>query len=183
MKFYIFRHAQTNIDTAGEISYSHDEMLNKTGGVQAWLLSDYLLSIDFDELWVSPLPRAVATIEPYCSNTKQSMSLMPLLAEGKYNLDPDASISKPEYDASGLPVENETIGQFRGRVEEFIETIMGRRGKGTVVVMTHGHFIREFLNMFLKAARYVRWPVDNCSETLIEIADDIYIRHVNKRVI
>ena len=183
MKFYIFRHAQTDANTAGQLSFAHDEMLSKAGAVQAWLFSDYLLSIDFDEIWVSPLPRAVATIEPYCDQTKRSMSLMPLLAEGKLNLDPNAPISEPEYDASGFPVESETIGQFRGRVEAFIKKIMAKKGHGAVAVMTHGHFIREFLNMFLKASRYVRWPVDNCSETLIEVADDILIRHVNKKVI
>ena len=183
MKYYICRHAQTDANSTGQLSCEHDEVLNKTGAVQAWLFSDYLLSIDIDALWVSPLPRAVATIEPYCSKTKHRMSVMPFLAEGKFNLDPNAPISKPKYDASGFPVQNETIGQFRGRVKEFIERIMDNKGEGTVIVMTHGQFIREFLNMFLKAERYVRWPVDNCSETLIEIAGDIFIKHVNKRTI
>ena len=106
-----------------------------------------------------------------------------MFAEGCYNINPNAPISPPVYGEDGLPPQGETVGAFRGRVRDFIDSLLCRDESGLVLIVTHGQFIREFLNMFLGATRYVRWPVDNCSETLVEVADDIFIRHVNRHVI
>lgn len=183
MKYHIIRHAQTNANSLGHLSCENDESLNEEGKKQAMLLSNYLATFQIDDIIVSPLPRALATLKPYCEKTGRKASINPFLAEGMYNLDPNAGIADPLFENTGYPVKDETIPLFRGRVNKFINEIISDTDAGTKVVIAHGQFIRELLNMLLDAKRYVRWPVGNCSETLIDIQSDIFIRHVNKNVI
>jgi len=183
MIYHIIRHAQTNANSLGHLSCEDDESLNEEGKRQAELLSNYLETLKFDNIIVSPLPRALATLKPYYEKTGRKATINPFLAEGMYNLDPNAGIDDPKFEKTGYPVKNETIPQFRGRVNKFISEIVSDTGVGTKVVIAHGQFIRELLNMLLDAKRYVRWPVGNCSETLIDIQSDVFIRHVNKNVI
>ena len=183
MKYHLVRHAQTDANSQGKLSCENSEGLNEEGRRQSVLLSEYLLTQRFDEVWISPIPRAMSTVEPYLKTSGTEYQLMPVLAEGCYNINPDAAISAPVYGDDGLPPPGEPLGNFRGRVRDFIDTLLGRDESGSVLIVTHGQFIREFLNMFLGASRYVRWPVGNCSETLVEIGADIFIRHVNRNVI
>ncbi len=183
MNYHLVRHAQTDANSQGRLACHNSEELNEEGRRQSMLLSDYLMTQGFDEIWISPIPRAVATVEPYLKASGMEYQLLPVLAEGSYNIDPDAAISTPEYGDDGLPPPGESIGNFRGRVQHFINSLLDREGSESVLIVTHGQFIREFLNMFLGARRYVRWPVGNCSETLVEIGTDIFIRHVNRIVI
>ena len=183
MKYHIIRHAQTNANSMGHLSCEDEEPLNEEGKKQAILLSNYLATLKIDDIIVSPLPRALATLKPYCEKTGLKATINPFLAEGMYNLDPNAGIDKPKFENTGYPAKDETIPQFRGRVNKFISEIINDTTEGTKVVIAHGQFIRELLNMLLDAKRYVRWPVGNCSETLLDIQADIFIRHVNKNVI
>lgn len=183
MKYHLVRHAQTDANSQGLLSCENSEALNAEGQRQAQRLSEYLLTQSFSAIWVSPIPRAIATIQPYCQASAQGYELMPLLAEGSYNLDPKAGVTCPVYGKDGLPVSDESVDMFRGRVQQFTELVLNNVGSDSVLVITHGQFIREFLNMFLDASRYVRWPVNNCSETLIDVSGDVFIRHVNRDVI
>ena len=183
MRCYLIRHAQTEANAQGLLSCEHAECLNAVGRVQAGHLRDYLLKLDFDALWVSPLTRAIATIQPYCEATGCGYEAMPMLAEGRFNLNPNAEIADPVYSEDGLPLRDESVESFRGRVRQFINLLLSDNSDRSIVVVTHGQFIREFLNMLLGASRYVRWPVGNCSETLVEFADDVFIRHVNRVVV
>jgi uncharacterized phosphatase len=183
MKVYLLRHAQTDANSKGHLSCKNDECLNAAGKAQSEELCEYLLKNKFDAIWTSPLPRAIATIKPYVLAIGGKYAAKPLLAEGNYNINPNEKICPPLYGEDGLPPQHEAVSNFRGRVQHFIELLLTQDPQKAILVMTHGQFIREFLNMFLGATRYVRWPVGNCSETLVEISEDAFIRHVNKTVI
>ena len=183
MHFHIIRHGQTSANLLGQLSSMHGEVLNQTGVQQSRRLADHLASLDITDVWSSPLPRAIATIQPYCDRVSIRPTLLPELTEGQFNLDAKAGLSRYEAIDDSIPSEDEALEAFRGRVAYFIERVKREGGVGRVVVVTHGHFIREFLNLLLDAQQYVRWPIDNCGETLIEVSSDVFVHHVNRRVL
>ncbi|MCB1615593.1 MAG: histidine phosphatase family protein [Pseudomonadales bacterium] len=152
-------------------------MLNKNGLRQAYLLRGYLSQYNFNQIWVSPLPRAKQTIQPYLESELLKCILLPELVEGCYNLDHTAPIN--ERWELGL----DPLGDFRGRVKAIVSRVKNMIGDGEILVVTHGHFIREFLNMLVDSHSYLRWPIGNCAETALDVDEDIKVLYVNRTVI
>lgn len=182
MKCYILRHAQTNANSKGMLSCDAREPLNDVGRLQSKRLARVLSVRSFSRIWTSPFLRAMDTILPYCELVNAQCEAKAFLSEGRFNLNPNIPPQTPFYTDEGIPPNDEPIECFRGRVQEFIKTI-SENDLDSLLVVTHGHFIREFLNMLLGATRYARWPIDNCSETLIEFSDELYVRHVNRKIL
>jgi broad specificity phosphatase PhoE len=183
MRYHIIRHAQTKANAKGKLSCDHSEMLDRVGHKQSEKLSQYLLTQQFNDIWVSPIPRALETIQPYLKMSRMDYNIEPLIAEGQYNIDPHAGIEYAPSRSEDLPPINETVENFRGRVQNFINKITSDPQPGSTLIITHGHFIREFLNLLLGATTYARWPIGNCHETLVEVSEDLLIKHVNRNVI
>ncbi|MDA3837630.1 MAG: histidine phosphatase family protein [Candidatus Delongbacteria bacterium] len=199
MKIHLIRHAKTDANSKGLLICDPNEPLSDEGLFQAEKLSEYLKSLDISEIWCSSLPRAIQTIKPFLKYSSRKVTLFPELTEGQLNLDSSVLLEEPCYrnftlpdslknfDLSEvpvrIPVKDETVGQFRGRVNEFIRALKTAKDIDSLLVITHGHYIREFLNMFLECKNCFRFPIKNCSETLIEFSDDIIIHHINKEVI
>ena len=179
----LIRHAQTDGNRSGALASNPNEQLSSLGEEQADRLANYLSRFKFSQIWTSPLPRALNTAAPTCKLLEKEYKVFPFLSEGQFNLDPSAPIIDPVYLDNGHPIPNEPVGMFRGRVNIFIGEIGKLDDKESILVISHGHYLREFLNMYLGATRYVRWPIENCNETIIEVKDDIFIRHVNKKII
>lgn len=177
MLYRIIRHAQTDANRAGALSCSETEPLNRQGLKQADQLSAYLATLHFDAVWISPFPRALQSIQPFITANHIDYTVCPELAEGCMNLDHQAPIAD---DWRTGPHE---LSNFRARVASTVNRMRTHNGPGTILMVTHGHFIRELINMLLQAQAYARWPVDNCSETAIDINDTVRVLHVNKRVI
>lgn len=199
MKIHLIRHAKTHANSKGLLICDPNEPLSEEGLKQAEKLCEYLKSLEITEIWCSPLPRAIQTIIPFLEQSKKKVILRPELAEGQLNLDSSVPSEEPSYKEFALPdkfkpfynndgkiqipILDETVGQFRGRVSEFIKAIKELKNIDSLLVVTHGHYIREFLNMFLECKNCFRFPIKNCSETLIEFSDDIIIHHINKELI
>jgi broad specificity phosphatase PhoE len=181
MKLHFIRHAKTGANSKGLLSCDVDESLNEEGFQQASALAKYIESIQLDKIWCSPLLRAKQTLAPFLESKDFTPKYVPLLCEGQLNLDPSAPISSPEYALdSNLPTVSESIGRFRGRVSALLAMASGENRDATVVCITHGHFIREALNMFLGASNYTRFPVGNCSDTLLEFGEFQFIHYINR---
>jgi broad specificity phosphatase PhoE len=188
MRCFLFRHAETDFNSNGNLSCSYKEPLNSNGLLQAKLLADHLIDRRFTEIWCSPLPRAKETIAPYGDSNSCNIKILPDLCEGQYNLNSKVPLAKPEFKFQPVinepvAIEDETIPQFRGRVQNLIGRLMSCRSNDSILVMTHGHFIREFINMLLSCTNYCRFPVNNCSETFIEIGQELTIHYINRDVI
>ena len=165
MKIHLIRHAKTDANSRGLLICDPNEPLSEEGLQQADKLNEYLKSLEISEIWCSPLPRAIQTIIPFLEESKKKVTLKPELAEGQLNLDSSVPVEEPTYknfslpdkfqffyDNNGeiqIPILDETVGQFRGRVSEFIKAIKTLKDVDSLLVIAHGHFIREFLNMFL----------------------------------
>ena len=173
----IIRHAETSANHGGQLSCDDSELLNENGLRQAKELSGYLTQHTFRQILVSSLPRAKQTIQPYLDSGPFGYTSLPELVEGCYNIDNEAPINEQ------WELRRDPLGDFRGRVQAFVERIKLMTGDGEVLVVTHGHFIREFLNMLADSHNYLRWPIDNCAETALDIGEDIKVLHVNKAVI
>ncbi len=173
----IIRHAETSANHAGLLSCDDRELLNENGLRQAKELSEYLAQYTFSQVLVSELPRAKQTIQPYLDCGSIECTSLPELVEGCYNLDHTAPIN--ERWELGL----DTLGDFRGRVKAFVDRVKDMTGDGDALVVTHGHFIREFLNMLVDSHNYLRWPIGNCAETALDVGEDIKVLHVNRAVI
>lgn len=173
----IIRHAETSANHAGKLSCDDNELLNENGQRQAKALSGYLSQHTFSQILVSSLPRAKQTIQPYLDSGSFECTSLPELVEGCYNLDHAAPIN--ERWELGL----DPLGDFRGRVKAFVDRTQALTGDGEILVVTHGHFIREFLNMLADSHSYLRWPIGNCAETALDVDEDIKVLHVNKAVI
>lgn len=182
MRFHLLRHAQTEANAKGLLAYEIEEPLNSVGLHQADLLVEYLRRIEFDEILCSSLIRARQTIEPYLkSNPKIIVKYEPLLCEGQFNLDSSAPTRNPEFSPeTGLPIEPETLGAFRGRVVAMLSQLQGYGEDSTILCVTHGHFIRELLNNLLSEKNYRDFATDNCSDTLVELGEHTVIHYVNR---
>ena len=184
MKLHLIRHAQTDANYKGLLECDTDEPLNSDGLQQAVKLSNYLKLLTFNEIWSSPLTRTRQTLAPFIKDAQVDPLYSPLLCEGQLNLDPSAPVSTPMLSSqNGLTAVAESIGSFRGRVAAVLSRARALDTDTTVICMTHGHFIRETLNIFLNAANYTRFPIGNCSDTLIEFGKDQIIHYVNKATI
>lgn len=184
MKLHLIRHAKTDANSKGLLSCEIDESLNNEGFQQAENLSNYLNSIEYNTIWCSPLLRAKQTLAPFLKSHEVHPRYISSLCEGQLNLDSSAPIVTPEYlEDSGLPKTPESIGCFRGRVSELISKARNENENSTVICITHGHFIREILNMIMATTNYTRFPVGNCSDTLVEFGETQLIHYVNRTTI
>lgn len=184
MKLHLIRHAQTEENSKGSLECDTDAPLNSDGLQQAVKLSKYLTLLTFNKIWCSPLTRARQTLNPFIKYVQIEPLYSPLLSEGQLNLDPSAPVSTPTLSPqTGLPVVAESIGSFRGRVTAVLSMARALDADATILCITHGHFIRETLNIFLNAANYTRFPIGNCSDTLIEFGKDPIIHYVNRETI
>ncbi|EDM27300.1 phosphoglycerate mutase [Lentisphaera araneosa HTCC2155] len=184
MKLHLIRHAKTRANANGFLSCETEEPLNQEGFQQASLLAKYIATIQFDKIWCSPLLRAIQTLAPFIESARFTPEYWPLLCEGQLNFNALAPISTPEFSKeSNLPKASESVGSFRGRVSEFLSMIANENTDKIVICITHGHFIREALNLFLGASNYTRFPVGNCSDTLIELGEHQFIHYVNRTTI
>ena len=164
MKLHLIRHAQTNANQAGQLSCTHDEELNQVGILQSHALKQYLSKLNFDEIWCSPLLRARQTIQPYEETFDVAGWIEPLLSEGHLNLNSDYEV---DLNTSNELREDESTASFRGRCIRLLHKIKKLENERIIVAITHGHYIREFLNLSLGIQNYTRFPVGNVSDTLI----------------
>jgi broad specificity phosphatase PhoE len=69
------------------------------------------------------------------------------------------------------------------RINVIISRLRSEPVATDIVIVTHGHFIREFMNYFINAGKFLRFPVKNCSETKIEIGEVDTIHYVNRELV
>ena len=67
------------------------------------------------------------------------------------------------------PAHPETFGEGLRRVHETMDMIqqMADQSGDCILMVTHGHFIREILNLMLDTRSTVSFPHDNCGMTLM----------------
>lgn len=153
---YLVRHGQSE----GNVSASFqtlDSPLSDVGKSQAKELAKRFSKIDFDVLISSPLPRAMETAKTIGSVTGLKPEYFELFRErekpestvGKLHSDKGASLTYQKWIKSlythGMRVENgENFDDIVSRSDEAL-AFLEERSESSIVVVTHGYFLRTIL--------------------------------------
>ncbi len=177
MEIYLLRHAETEANKKGCLSSHADDMLTDRGLEQANNIVDELNNLNAQSILCSPYPRAIQTIMPFSNSSSLEIEVHPCLAEGQLVLESSLLAEPPEY-SGGYPIKNETKGQFIGRSKQAVELILNQE-KDTVLVVSHGHMIRELLNILLNTTHKVRFPHANCGLSCVSIGKNPVVQYIN----
>lgn len=185
MNLLLVRHAESlGNASGGDYSVANADSLSPRGLKQAEALAVSLQSRTIDQVLVSPLHRAQQTIAPYLAATGRTAEIWPELAEACWHelREPPAKAwdAQPANLSESLrshfffrggeairPVHPESFGTGLRRVYDALERLeenFGGSGQ-TILIVSHGHFIREMINRMLRLPDPQRFPHDNCGMT------------------
>lgn len=184
MSFILVRHAQSQGNATGDYSTATHDSLSELGLRQARCLADALRPMRFTHVIASPLTRAVQTIHPYLLAAGRQAEIWPELAEGCWQerelssvsdfptepceLAPEAAACFRFRDGRAIrPCGHETYAQGLYRARLVLERLSEAHAGNDVLVVTHGHMLREMLNLVVKSLEPVRFPHENCAMTSI----------------
>lgn len=200
MQLLLLRHAESEGNATGEYSGDSHDSLSKEGIRQATQLASRLAGLGIDTVISSPLQRALYTIAPYLQNSRIEAEIWPELAEACWQKTRNpSSLSWPSEPAeipediedyfsfrdgkAVRPSGSETFGQGLYRVNAAVTLTTSAFGKedATVLAVTHGHAINEFLNFALKTAQPVHFGHDNCGITRLTYEDQRWsVQYINR---
>lgn len=182
MDIFLLRHAETESNRDGSLSSMAEEELTDFGSKQAVAIVDVLGSLGIQAILSSPYPRALKTIEPFSIVSKIKIQVHGCLAEGQLVLDASQEYEQPVYSGTNhYPLHSETKGQFIGRVRQAFELILSQKEE-KILVVSHGHMIRELLNLFFKTTHKVRYPHSNCGLSLVSTGEYPVARYINREL-
>ncbi len=188
MRLMLIRHAESMGNATGEYSTAIADSLSPRGHEQAHTLADSLQAWNFAKIICSPLERTRDTIKPYLEATGQRAELWPEIAEACWHdVREEPAVRWRPQPAPPLPkayaelfyyradhavrhTEPETFGEGLCRVHTAVDMLreMSRNTDGTVLMIIHGHFIREVLNLLLDTRSMNPFHHVNCGMTLLE---------------
>lgn len=183
MDIFLLRHAETDSNQAGLLSSGSEDALTEHGKWQAQTIVDDLMELEIETVLCSPYSRALDTIEPFTRAASIPVVVHPCLAEGQLVLDSLVSHEEPVYvsHSSGHlhPAENEQAGAFLRRAL-LAQEVISSQSASKVLVVTHGHMIRELLNIFLALPAKTRFPHDNCGLSLVSVGEVNTVAFINR---
>jgi len=183
IKLYLIRHGETEWNTAKRFQGWSDIELDETGFEQARLLGERFRTIKVDEIYSSPLKRAVKTAEPIAAVNGIKVQTNDNFKEinfGRwegltreeifraYGSEFNDFITAPEtHDFPG----EKSFDIVTNRIKEgFHEVLDGKDGK-SIAIVSHGGIIRLAIKYLLDIHEpwYNKTWVDNTSVTLMEL--------------
>lgn len=183
MDVFLLRHAETEENRNGTLATGSGDALTQYGYSQAQTIIEGLMDLEIESILSSPYPRALETIRPFAEVAKVKIEVHPCLVEGQLLLDKYSGREEPRYfrHVSGhdYPHENETAGAFVSRVSQAHKLIISQ-SFSRILVVTHGHMLRELLNSMLDLPSKTRFPHDNCGLTHISIGDVNMVKYINR---
>lgn len=183
MDVFLLRHAETKANRDGALATGSGETLTPHGHSQAQSIIEGLMELHIEAILTSPYPRALETIQPFAQAAKLEVEVHPCLAEGQLVLDEAPVQEKPKYfrHTSGYdyPSENEAAGVFLNRVVDAHKLIVSQPF-ARVLVVTHGHMLRELLNNMLSLPNKTRFPHENCGLTHVSVGEVNMVNYVNR---
>lgn len=202
MKILIIRHAESNGNAAsGDYSVADADALSPKGLEQAEELAKSLETWQIDKVIVSPKQRALQTIAPYLAKTGRKAELWPEVVEACWHEEretpADTWESKPaelpkdiaQYfafrDGSAIQPSQDSFSTGFRRVYDTVERIEKSfcQTEKTILMVSHGFFIREMLNLMLKLPEFEEFHHDNCGMTLLSFDKKWVMEFCNRKII
>lgn len=160
MKLYIFRHAKSMCNEKGINASCYEQYcggLSKEGKKQARELASELRKYNFNKIIVSPLKRAIQTLQPYLDSLEKTPKVlkMDIITERDLgDLAGTKTAEVPEYQkrhnvsdrVSWTPPNGESLVDVYKRANKFLKWLKGNCDKNdSVLICTHDMFIRTLL--------------------------------------
>lgn len=155
LKIYLLRHGETSYSQKGAYCGALDAELTPEGHLMAQAFADAYQGIEWSDIYVSPMKRAIATAQPLCDLTGLSMQIRDGLREISYGEweDKDQDYVKQHYEQDYIswmtepawnpPTGGETAVQIGNRAMAVIAEIEARHSKGgNVLIVSHKATIR-----------------------------------------
>ncbi|SES20458.1 Histidine phosphatase superfamily (branch 1) [Vreelandella subterranea] len=183
MDIFLLRHAETESNQAGSFASGSEDALTEYGKWQAQAIVGDLMKLNIEAILCSPYSRALDTVKPFAQAASLSVAVHPCLAEGQLVLDSSVSHEEPVYmpHTSGHlhPAEDEQAGAFLRRALQAKELILSQ-SVSKILVVTHGHMIRELLNIVMDLPEKTRFPHDNCGLSLVSCGEVNTVGFLNR---
>lgn len=157
---YFVRHGQS-VDNAAPVFQAPNSSLSKNGRKQAMQIAKRVSTLEFDVLISSPFQRAKETTEVISKVTGRQAEFSPLFTErikpssidGKSYTDKAASDLWRKWEKSlftpGMKVEDgENYEEIVKRADKAL-TFLSNRPEHSIVVVTHGYFLRTIVSRIL----------------------------------
>lgn len=200
MNLLIVRHAES-LGNLTRYATPADDSLSELGQKQAFSLVDSLRKWDFDEIVVSPLNRTQETIAPYLLETDQHAHIWPEISEAcwhqvreapgtSWKSQPATLRAAPvdrfsfRNDEAIMPSESETFAEGFLRVNNAVKMIQAMADAGTqsVLMVSHGQFLRELINVMLNTRYPILFSLANCGMTLLSFKGTWNMQFSNRLV-
>lgn len=153
---YFVRHGESE-DNAVPVFQSPNSLLNEKGKKQAENIAQRVSKLSFDALIASPLERARQTAEVIAKATGKQPEyselfverIKPVYISGKPHADEKANMLWREWEkslyTSGMRAEDgENFDDLIARVDKAL-SFLQKRKKQSLVVVTHGYFLRTIV--------------------------------------
>lgn len=186
MNVLLIRHAESNGNAAGgDYSVDNADALSPKGLAQADALGACLASWKVDTVIVSPQQRALQTIAPYLARIGRTGEVWPELVEACWQDKREPPAESWDSQPAELPKDIARYFRWRDgqairpasdafsaglhRVYDTVERIGKSFGgtEQTIVMVSHGYFIREILNRMVKLPEPEPFHHDNTGSTLM----------------
>lgn len=165
VELYIVRHGETDTNYTGKINGSATNLpLNETGRKQVTYLREHMVMDinDFDEIYASPLKRAIETAEILNQNT-HTIKTDDRLKEINYGswdglLASEVIAKHPDgFDENGYLTEDyvkyaengEPYESVYKRIQSFLDDV-SKEGDKKIMVVCHGFITRSFIKLVTK---------------------------------
>jgi len=184
MDVYLLRHAQCDANLTNQLAVDAYNSLTKQGHQQAQEIVFHLQKLNPCKVFCSTMARTRDTIRPFLQYYDQEAIYTELLAEGQLVLDKSMHETiEPKYTDSemgSIPVVGEEPGAFLKRAELAVDMVRGS-GLDRVLIVSHGHMIRELINLYVgNADQRIRFPHENVGLTSITLGDICSLNYVNR---
>ncbi len=188
MRLYILRHGQTDKNKEKVLQGRLDTSLNSQGRAQAESVSEQIKNIQFDEIYVSPLNRAIETAMIATGMNREQFILDERLIEISFGEMEGKAIDNPEGNIAQffsspedyLAIDGaESFDEMLRRVRDFLKELKMKyqnRKEANVLVVSHGALIHgiimEVKNLELRD--FWKANVANCAVTIVSLKDGHY---------
>jgi alpha-ribazole phosphatase len=188
MKLTLVRH--TSLDIAPSICYGQSDVaVSANFENERMALQKKLAAFEFDAIYASPLKRCHQLAQALCADelfghASENIKLDERLKElhfGDWEMSPWDEIPREKFDvwandyANLAPPNGETFSELHARAKGFVEDVSSHSQGKSILVVTHGGFIRaliaEVLQMPLK--RLFRLTIDHASVTQLEFNGEV----------
>ena len=167
MNIYVVRHGETDYNLEGRFQGRKDIDLNENGINQVKLIKEEISQIDFDIVFVSPLKRAIHTLEILEQRRyiidKRIIERSFGLLEGKKSI--------RDYEQNVEKYKIEPLNQVKNRVFNFLDEILKKYSKmNNILIITH-EAVAQNINLYfnketkkikdfrLETGKYVKYIV------------------------